>query len=68
MSTTYERTVNVPFESRLIFVSRQTTTNDRTVDIPKEDRYVYVAPKTPKPRKAGFQCIDNEILIDCRVD
>jgi len=36
MSTTYERTVNVPFESRLIFVLRQTTTNDRTIDVPKD--------------------------------
>jgi|DEB0MinimDraft_10_1074344.scaffolds.fasta_scaffold12568_5 hypothetical protein len=36
MSTPAERTILVPFESRVVFIERRTTSDDRTVHVTEE--------------------------------
>jgi hypothetical protein len=46
MSTAAERTVDIPFESRKVYVPRGTTSDDRTVLIKFESRTVYIERQT----------------------
>ena len=42
MTTAAERTIDIPFESRKVYIPRGTTSDDRTVLIKFESRTVYI--------------------------
>ena len=52
MSTAAERTIDIPFESRKVYIPRGTTSDDRTVLIKFESRTVYICLlyTSPSPR------------------
>ena len=64
MSTAAERTVNIPFENRKVYISRGTTPDDRTVLVKFENRTVYIERQTTSSeRRSSFLTMSFKIFF-----
>ena len=60
MSTAAERTIDIPFESRKVYIPRGTTSDDRTVLIKFESRTVYIE----RQSTSATYCDDNGVILN----